>query len=153
MKGIAEIGGKGLRIMADRAKMIGGRFAVQAHRPAGVELSCLIPQMRSGGALMTRKLKVPWSTIIRWCGMADQPDDQQPDMEVCGEADGIPDAVKILKATSPDVAVVDLSLKDASGPELVKTIKSRWPGVGVVVRPAWARDVHAERCIRAGARG
>jgi signal transduction histidine kinase len=44
-KASPKAGGMGLRIMADRAKMIGGRFAVQAHRPTGVELSCLIPQM------------------------------------------------------------------------------------------------------------
>jgi len=44
-KASPKAGGMGLRIMADRAKMIGGRFAVQAHRPTGVELSCLIPQL------------------------------------------------------------------------------------------------------------
>jgi signal transduction histidine kinase len=44
IKAAPKAGGMGLRIMADRAKMIGGRFAVQAHRPTGVELSCLIPQ-------------------------------------------------------------------------------------------------------------
>ena len=44
-KASPKTGGMGLRIMADRAKMIGGRFAVQAHRPTGVELSCLIPQL------------------------------------------------------------------------------------------------------------
>jgi len=37
--------GMGLRIMADRAKMIGATFAVQTHKPHGVELSCLLPQM------------------------------------------------------------------------------------------------------------
>ena len=38
-------GGKGigLRIMADRAKMIGARFALRAQYPHGVELSCLLP--------------------------------------------------------------------------------------------------------------
>lgn len=44
-KGAASAKGMGLRIMADRAKMIGGRFSVAAHRPRGVELSCLIPQV------------------------------------------------------------------------------------------------------------
>jgi signal transduction histidine kinase len=40
--------GMGLRIMADRAKMIGGHFVVEAHRPRGVRLSCLIPQIPQG---------------------------------------------------------------------------------------------------------
>jgi DNA-binding NarL/FixJ family response regulator len=103
---------------------------------------------------MTRKLKVlliddhplvrEWLTSLI---------DQQPDMGVCGEADGIPDAIKLLKTVSPDIAVVDLSLKDASGLELVKTIKSKWPNVGIVVLSMHDEEVYAERCIRAGARG
>ncbi|HET7084714.1 MAG TPA: response regulator transcription factor [Rhizomicrobium sp.] len=79
--------------------------------------------------------------------------DQQPDMGVCGEAGGIPDAVKALKATSPDIVVVDLSLKDASGLELIKTIKARWPQMGIVVLSMHDEEIYAERCIRAGARG
>jgi signal transduction histidine kinase len=37
--------GMGLRIMADRAKIIGALFAVKPQEPQGVELSCLIPQL------------------------------------------------------------------------------------------------------------
>jgi len=36
--------GMGLRIIADRAKMIGGRFRVDRGRFGGAELTCLIPQ-------------------------------------------------------------------------------------------------------------
>jgi len=43
-KASPKAGGMGLRIMADRARMIGGRFNVASHWPRGVELSCLIPQ-------------------------------------------------------------------------------------------------------------
>ena len=79
--------------------------------------------------------------------------DQQPDMAVCGEAEDIQSAIKVLKTASPDIAVVDLSLKDASGLELVKTVKAKWPQVGIVVLSMHDEDVYAERCIRAGARG
>ncbi len=79
--------------------------------------------------------------------------DQQPDMEVCGEAGGIADALKVLKTVTPDIAVVDLSLKETSGLELVKTIKSRWPSIGVVVLSMHDEEIYAERAIRAGARG
>ncbi len=45
---LPENGGMGLRIMADRAKMIGGRFTV-AHNPErGMKLSCWIPASTSG---------------------------------------------------------------------------------------------------------
>jgi signal transduction histidine kinase len=57
-KASPKAGGMGLRIMADRAKMIGGRFAVQAHRPTGVELSCLIPQL-DVLSLETPRMEVP----------------------------------------------------------------------------------------------
>jgi DNA-binding NarL/FixJ family response regulator len=103
---------------------------------------------------MTRKLKVlliddhplvrEWLTSLI---------DQQPDMEVCGEAEAVQDAVKLLKTATPDIAVVDLSLKNASGLELIKAIKARWPQVGVVVLSMHDEEVYAERCIRAGARG
>lgn len=79
--------------------------------------------------------------------------EQQPDMSVCGEADSIADALKILKNTTPDIAVVDLSLKEASGLELIKTIKARWPEIGVVVLSMHEEEIYAERAIRAGARG
>ena len=59
--------------------------------------------------------------------------DQQEDMSVCGDAEDIADAVRQIKACQPDIAIVDLSLKASSGLELVKSIKLRWPDIGVIV--------------------
>ena len=72
--------------------------------------------------------------------------DQQPDMAVCGEAEDIQGAIRILKTASPDIAVVDLSLKGASGLELVKAVKAKWPQVGIVVLSMHDEDVYYERC-------
>ena len=58
-----------------------------------------------------------------------------------------------MRDSQPDIAIVDLSLKDASGLELVKTLKLRWPAVGVIVLSMHDEGLYAERCIRAGARG
>ena len=103
---------------------------------------------------MTRKLKVllvdDHPMVREWLTSLIE---QQPDMSVCGEADNITDAVKVFKTASPDIAVVDLSLKEASGLELVKTIKARWPNVGIVVLSMHEEEIYAERSIRAGARG
>ena len=103
---------------------------------------------------MTRKLKVllvdDHPMVREWLTSLIE---QQPDMSVCGEADNITDAVKVFKTASPDIAVVDLSLKEASGLELVKTIKARWPNVGIVVLSMHEEEIYAERAIRAGARG
>src|ERR1700712_3029875 len=79
--------------------------------------------------------------------------DQQDGMTVCGSAEGIADAISQIKTCRPDIAIVDLSLKDASGLELVKTFKLRWPGIGVIVLSMHDEGLYAERCIRAGARG
>jgi DNA-binding NarL/FixJ family response regulator len=79
--------------------------------------------------------------------------DQQTGMSVCGSAEGIADAVKQIKTCNPDIAIVDLSLKDASGLELVKIMKLRWPEIGIIVLSMHDEGLYAERCIRAGARG
>jgi signal transduction histidine kinase len=41
--------GLGLRIMADRAKMVGGTFQVKTAPTRGIELICLVPQMAANG--------------------------------------------------------------------------------------------------------
>lgn len=78
---------------------------------------------------------------------------QQPDLTVCGEAEGGPSAFAAITRTRPDVAVVDISLKDSSGLELVKDLKSSMPEVHVLVLSMHDESLYAERVLRAGARG
>ena len=78
---------------------------------------------------------------------------QQPDLVVCGEAESAAEALRFLGAQSPDLAIVDLSLKEGSGLELIKTIKSNYPYVAVIVLSMHDEKHYAERAIRAGARG
>ena len=77
----------------------------------------------------------------------------EPDLTVCGEAGSVPEALKAIAACHPDVAVVDLSLKGASGLELLKDIKVRYPRLPVLVLSMADENVFAERALRAGARG
>src|SRR4030042_5902553 len=58
---------------------------------------------------------------------------RDPGLVVCGEAEDPNTALKQIAALKPDVAIVDLSLKDKSGLELVKDIKARFPRVPVLV--------------------
>ena len=58
---------------------------------------------------------------------------QQPDLVVCGESEDAPHALQEISATRPDVAIVDISLKDGSGIELIKNLKAMQPGVAVIV--------------------
>lgn len=78
---------------------------------------------------------------------------QQEDMRVCGEAEDMASALRGLVQAAPDIAIVDLSLKEGSGLELIKHLKARAPAVQVVVLSMHDEKLYAERCIRAGARG
>lgn len=78
---------------------------------------------------------------------------QQPDLVVCGEAESAPQAMSAIAAAKPDVAIVDLSLKDSSGIELIKNLKQSHPSVAVLVLSMHDESLYAERALRAGARG
>lgn len=79
--------------------------------------------------------------------------DRQPDCKVCGEAETAAEALEGIEKTRPDAAIVDLSLKEGSGFELIKAIRTRWPATAVLVLSMHDERRYAERCIRAGARG
>src|SRR5436305_13617459 len=55
--------------------------------------------------------------------------------------------------TRPDVALVDISLKNESGLELVKSLESQFPLVALIVLSMHDEALYAERALRAGARG
>jgi DNA-binding NarL/FixJ family response regulator len=78
---------------------------------------------------------------------------QQPDFLVCGEAETAADAFQAITTLKPDVAIVDISLKEGSGLELIKNVKGNCPAVPVIVLSMHDESLYAERAIRAGARG
>jgi DNA-binding NarL/FixJ family response regulator len=78
---------------------------------------------------------------------------QQPDLVVCGESEDAPHALQEIDAIKPDVAIVDISLKQGSGIELIKNLKALQPGVAVIVLSMHDERLYAERALRAGARG
>ena len=57
----------------------------------------------------------------------------QPDLEVTGAAESTKDAIELIRNTSPDLAIVDITLKGSSGLELIKTIKPLSIGLPVLV--------------------
>ena len=78
---------------------------------------------------------------------------EQPDLQVCGAAEDCAGALAALASARPDLAVVDISLKDQSGLELIKDFKARAPGLLVLVLSMHDETLYAERALRAGARG
>ncbi len=79
--------------------------------------------------------------------------DQEADLLVCGQADDIPSALEGIQRFKPDIAIVDLTLKDASGLDLVKDLKIRFAALPVLILSMHNEALYAERSIRAGARG
>jgi DNA-binding NarL/FixJ family response regulator len=77
----------------------------------------------------------------------------EPDMEVTGEAENTKDAVELIRNTSPDLATVDITLKESSGLELIKIIKPVSIGLRVLVLSMHEESLYAERALRAGASG
>jgi len=78
---------------------------------------------------------------------------QQPDFVVCGETGTEPEALELVRTVQPSVAIVDITLENGSGLELVKSIKGLYPAVKVLVLSMHDESLYAERALRAGARG
>ncbi len=79
--------------------------------------------------------------------------EQEEDLVVCGEAADAATALQRIPETSPDIALVDLSLEHSSGLELVKEIRDQYPELPVVVLSMHDELVYGERAVRSGARG
>jgi DNA-binding NarL/FixJ family response regulator len=78
---------------------------------------------------------------------------QEKDLHVCGEADDPNKAITAVEQTNPDVVILDISLKGASGIELLKNIKARFPRLTVLILSMHDESVYAQRALRAGAAG
>lgn len=78
---------------------------------------------------------------------------QQADLAVCGEAEVAAQALQAITESKPDIAIVDIALKDSSGIELIKDLKQSCAGVAVLVLSMHEESHYAERALRAGARG
>jgi len=75
------------------------------------------------------------------------------DIEVCGETGSSEEAFRQIEKLDPDVAVIDISLEDAHGLDLVQNVRAQYPDIQVIVFSMYDEMVYAERAIRAGASG
>ncbi|QDT91515.1 response regulator [Gimesia algae] len=79
--------------------------------------------------------------------------ERQQDLQVCAEADCKANAIKQIMHDSPDLIIIDISLKDGSGLELIKDIKSQFKQIKMLTVSGHDETLFAERSIRAGALG
>jgi DNA-binding NarL/FixJ family response regulator len=78
---------------------------------------------------------------------------QEKDLEVCGQAEDAHEAMQAIRQLNPDMVIVDISLKDTSGMELIKDLKIQHPDLPVLTLSMHDEAVYGERALRAGARG
>ncbi|MFP4362929.1 MAG: response regulator transcription factor [Spirochaetia bacterium] len=79
--------------------------------------------------------------------------DSEEDLQIVGEAQDRSSALDVIHEKQPDIALVDLTLKNSNGIELIKDLKSIKPDLPVLVLSLHDENVYAERVIRAGAKG
>ena len=78
---------------------------------------------------------------------------RQRDMEVCGSADNATDALKLYKQAAPHVAIIDVSLQDSSGLDLIKDIVDYDENAKILVISMYDESLYGERSLKAGALG
>ena len=77
----------------------------------------------------------------------------RPELKVCGDAGSCAEALERIPAANPDVVVVDLGLGEANGFELLRSLRSRHPGIRSLVFSMHEESKYALRCIKEGAQG
>jgi DNA-binding NarL/FixJ family response regulator len=75
------------------------------------------------------------------------------DMVFCGHASSASSAFERIREGKPTVAVVDISLEDAHGLDLVQNLRAQYPALQVVIFSMYDETIYAERALRAGALG
>jgi DNA-binding NarL/FixJ family response regulator len=79
---------------------------------------------------------------------------QTDDLAVCGEAESASSAMAAIARLKPDVVLLDISLHNSNGMELIKDIRSRYSGkVPILALSMHDEMLYAERVLHAGARG
>jgi DNA-binding NarL/FixJ family response regulator len=79
--------------------------------------------------------------------------DSEAGLAVCGEADDMTEALRLVESEKPDLVLIDISLKSGSGIELIKQIKARNAKTKMLVSSMHDELLYAQRCLSAGAMG
>lgn len=79
--------------------------------------------------------------------------EKDEEIEVVGEADNGRDALRLIGATSPHLALMDLSMPGINGIDAIVDIKRRYPNVRVLVLTIHKTDDYIQKSLNAGADG
>jgi two-component system invasion response regulator UvrY len=78
---------------------------------------------------------------------------ESPDIIVAGEAESGVDAVKLFRKSKCQVMLLDISLPDRSGIEVLKQVRKEHPDMAVLMLSMHREDQYAIRSLKAGAAG
>lgn len=78
---------------------------------------------------------------------------QEEDLAVCGGAESVYQAMREIERLSPDLLIVDISLKHSDGIDLIKEIHNQRKDLPMMILSMHDEFLYAERALRAGARG
>jgi len=79
--------------------------------------------------------------------------DLEPDLRVCAQAADAHAALGEARRALPDLVVVDIELREASGLDLIKKLRALYPHLPVLALSVHDEVLYAERALRAGAAG
>jgi len=77
----------------------------------------------------------------------------EQDMQVVGEAENAREAIRVIRQTACDVVVLDITLPDASGLDVLSRLKSERPTLPVLIMSIHDEEPYALRVLKAGASG
>lgn len=77
----------------------------------------------------------------------------EPDLVVCGEAQSEREARQAIRELAPDAVIVDISLAQGDGLELVRDVHAQHPELPMLVLSMHDELIYAERLLAAGASG
>jgi DNA-binding NarL/FixJ family response regulator len=78
---------------------------------------------------------------------------QHQDLVCCGEAANGRDTVAAVASQRPDLVILDLRLKGEDGLELIKSLRSQFSDLRILILSQYEAPLYAERALRAGACG
>ena len=79
--------------------------------------------------------------------------EREEDFVLCGEAATAEDAVARIPEARPDIALVDLSLPDMDGIELIGALRAQMPALHLVMLTGHGERSYVEGALAAGAHG
>jgi DNA-binding NarL/FixJ family response regulator len=77
----------------------------------------------------------------------------EPDITLVGEADNGHDAVRLFRELRPDVALMDLRMRDLDGIETTRAIRAEFSDARIIALTSYDGDQDIYRALEAGVRG